>query len=436
MIAQISRSILDDISLVYAATALVVFLLLLLSSTAVGFALSELGMFLAWIPFSLVVVLVVFIINMKEVPELRLVNFILVIVGTIINIISFVGLLKPFYRFRKTKNSLLQSMKDGLGKDYLESIDPSIDVKYDATIGFRPKDFFIGFRRSHSKKNIVITKDVPYKKIDDSNLEFNVYYPKHKNDNPIIIFVHGGAWILGHKDRLRDESVCIKFANFGYTVFNVDYRVLLRNRKLSPVHMVQDIQDAYKFIQQHAEEYQGDPKRIFLFGRSAGAHLALLAAFIGKTRIEQKRSIKEQLDDFDAYNLAGVVVFYPPTDLNELYDSLQLLTAKSLLSLIMGGKPQNKRKEYQELSPIHYLDEDNADAIPPIFIVQGMGDKVVPPDQSINLHKRLQKLDITSVLLALPTANHAFDWVLNGPHGQVVYDLLTQFLAWALSNNE
>src|SRR5690606_16570103 len=90
-----------------------------------------------------------------------------------------------------------------------------------------------------------------------------------KARRPVLMFVHGGAFVEGEKDRTEEiySNVLWYFARHGVIGVNVEFR-------LAPDHPypsgTQDMASAVAWVHAHAEELGADPQRIFLMGHSAG----------------------------------------------------------------------------------------------------------------------------------------------------------------------
>jgi acetyl esterase/lipase len=109
------------------------------------------------------------------------------------------------------------------------------------------------------------------------HLPLNILYyrPITPGTHPILIDIYGGAWQRGAPASDRNFNSYMAFHG-GYAVFAIDYRHAPEFKYPAQLH---DVRTAVQFIHDHAAEYNGDPDRIVLFGRSSGGHLALLAAY-------------------------------------------------------------------------------------------------------------------------------------------------------------
>jgi acetyl esterase/lipase len=141
----------------------------------------------------------------------------------------------------------------------------------------------------------------------------DVYYDESDTSNlkPVVIFVHGGAWIIGDK---------IKYSKIGTLLVDEGYIGVLPNYVLFPFGSIEDmVDDVYKAIEwtyNNIEKYGGDKTKIILSGHSAGAHLAAL------TLIKSTLKMENQDEDLDPLpNLSKLVLFNGPFDFDD-YDSI------------------------------------------------------------------------------------------------------------------
>lgn len=135
------------------------------------------------------------------------------------------------------------------------------------------------------------------------NLHFDLYQPKNDttNDRPLVIVVHGGAFVSGSKNDLNQPIIgyCDSLAARGYVVASIDYRVglILKNQKNQLIidsldfkraiqWGVQDLQRAERHFKINAQKYKINPNRIFVIGNSSGAILALHSAIEKEERVE------------------------------------------------------------------------------------------------------------------------------------------------------
>ena len=115
----------------------------------------------------------------------------------------------------------------------------------------------------------------------DARQRFDVYLPERADRAPIIVMVHGGAWVIGNKS--LPQVVDNKLARWlprGAIVVSVGYRLvpLAGARNVTPLDQADDIARAIAKVQALAPGWGGDPQRLVLIGHSAGAHLVALVS--------------------------------------------------------------------------------------------------------------------------------------------------------------
>ncbi|NHJ41138.1 MAG: alpha/beta hydrolase [Asgard group archaeon] len=426
-----------------ALTLLLFLIFILLSRSFFGLWLSEVGLLISGLPIAIIITSIIFISKNFDIIGERI-NIVLLFVCVILNMAVMLRVLIPFFYIRRTNIRLQKYMEERLGKDYLHYIDPFITPRHIKNVRFQIRQYFIGIRRREYSKRIDSEKNVIYREIDGKKITLNVYFPKKDGLYPTIIFIHGGAFIIGSKNRLKNERLSYMLADLGYTVFNIDYHLTplkyLTSKKVNLKEdlilcdMVADVREAILFAKKNAIKYKNNPMELFLFGRSAGGHLALLTSYSCLGRFYSIEEIKGGIEE---YKILGVIAFYPVTDFKSLFNYYgRQNLIQFLMSRGIGGTPENMQYYYQVFSPITYVTDKNRKSIPPTFLATGKKDRMVVPEQSKKLYERLKTLDITSLLLDLPWANHAFDNIVYGPGGQLVLKYLSQFLVWVITKNK
>lgn len=118
-------------------------------------------------------------------------------------------------------------------------------------------------------------KDIAYGSHPDQKLDVYSATREKSTDSPVVIWVHGGGWRNGDKDNRSGTTLCQTWAREGIVTVNLNYR--LTPEVQHPAH-VQDIAAGIAWVVRNISQHGGDPKRIFLLGHSAGAHLVVLVA--------------------------------------------------------------------------------------------------------------------------------------------------------------
>ncbi|MEQ8860433.1 MAG: alpha/beta hydrolase fold domain-containing protein [Pseudomonadales bacterium] len=114
---------------------------------------------------------------------------------------------------------------------------------------------------------------VPYREVDGPTLTLDVFVPSGSGPFPVLVYLHGGAWVWGSPATHR--KLTCRLAEQGFVVMSVDYR-------LAPEHPFpagfNDCTHAVHFAVREAARFGGDAQRLVLAGDSAGANLAAAIA--------------------------------------------------------------------------------------------------------------------------------------------------------------
>jgi acetyl esterase len=125
------------------------------------------------------------------------------------------------------------------------------------------------------RDGITVVKDQAYG--EDPKQVFDIFKPAKAERAPIVVFMHGGAYVRGDK-RVNDEiygNVTLWFARQGALAINMTYR--LAPKAPYPAG-AEDVGAVVQWLKKNAAAQGGDPERIFLVGHSAGAtHVATYA---------------------------------------------------------------------------------------------------------------------------------------------------------------
>lgn len=119
--------------------------------------------------------------------------------------------------------------------------------------------------------------------VDPDLLSMDIYEPvlgENCAPAPMVVFVHGGGFVIGDKSNKIDDKVSL-FTAQGWVFASVNYRLSptppddIAGQVRYPTHE-QDVAEAVAWLQQHAADYNGDPTRIMLVGHSSGAFIVSL----------------------------------------------------------------------------------------------------------------------------------------------------------------
>jgi acetyl esterase/lipase len=243
-------------------------------------------------------------------------------------------------------------------------------------------------------------RDVEYARAGTKRLLLDLYVPEGAGPFPVIVWIHGGAWLSGDKD----DTPAVREVGRGYAVASINYR--LSFEATYPAQIV-DCKAAVRWLRANAGQYRLDPNRIGAWGSSAGGHLA---ALLGTSASVSDLEGSLGNEGFSS-RVQAVVDWYGPTDLLKMNeqklpcDLVNHDAAFSPESLLVGCAIQTCKDKTRRASPLTYITPDD----PPFLIVHGTNDCLVSPQQSEILHNALQAASINSTLFYIQGAGHGGD---------------------------
>jgi acetyl esterase/lipase len=246
-------------------------------------------------------------------------------------------------------------------------------------------------------KGTVVDENISY--ADDTLKKhlLDIYFPPVKRlSYPLIVWIHGGAWMLNdkHADMGYMVNTLKLFMDKGYAVASIDYRY----STTAPFPaQIQDCNRAIQYLYENGSQYNIDNSRFVLIGFSAGGHLASLVG------LSNNNSVKAFYPDGKKpqFKISLVLDFYGPSDFSTLngHDSND---PKEPITLLLGAAATARPDLARRASPITYIDRHD----PPFLIVQGEKDESVNPGQSILLSKLLTNAHVKNELIIVPGAPH------------------------------
>lgn len=208
--------------------------------------------------------------------------------------------------------------------------------------------------------NVETVENLSYGSCDKWHL-LDLYRPKDKKGKlPVLLNIHGGAWVYG--DKKVYAPYCMYLAAQGFAVVNASYRLAPKHTFPAPL---EDVGSIMEWVVTNAKEYRLDPSNLFLVGDSAGAHLATAytaiqlnreyaKAFPGIT-VSEKLVPKALVLNCGVFDMEG-----------EVERRGTLLTL--FLTDILGAKPTTS--SIKKMSPVRYITPD----FPPVYLATSNGD--------------------------------------------------------------
>ncbi len=338
-------------------------------------------------------------------------------VGLGLTLLSWVGLVAILIESRRAQEVIERALEAALGPDYRARIDPDVGASLDEGFSRRQRLFPLPVY----DRRVERTANVVYARNGGTNLRMDIYRRRDRpRDRPALLYIHGGAWIVGRKD-YQGLPLMNRLAAHGWVCFSANYR--LSPGATFPDHIV-DVKSALLWIRRNAAEYGADAGFVAIAGGSAGGHLAALAALTPDERSWQPGFEDQELGVAACVPLYGVYDF---TDRRGHWK--RSLLVPMLERAVLKKRMADAFDDFDRASPMTRV---RADA-PPFFVIHGTHDVLVPIDDARHFVDLLRARSRAPVAYAeLPGAQHAFEIF---PSERTLHAVrgIEAFLAWVYS---
>jgi acetyl esterase/lipase len=229
----------------------------------------------------------------------------------------------------------------------------------------------------------------------------DIYIPtKAKAPTPLVVFIHGGAWLQGSKEEAKDLGILL--CRKGFAAASLNYR--LTDEAKFPAQ-IDDCKAAVRYLRAHCADYNVDPNQLGVWGVSAGGHLAALLGTgcsannnLGLGNEEVSSCVQAVCDwcgPSDFMTVAKQAGSRTKID----YDS-----ATGPVALFLGGLQKDVPDAAKNASPVTFIGKDN----PPFLIVHGDIDDLVPYAQSQEFSQKLTAAGVPNKLITVLGGGHNF----------------------------
>lgn len=229
-----------------------------------------------------------------------------------------------------------------------------------------------------------VDRNIVYARYGEQQLMLDLYTPeKHEGKLPGLVIVRGGSWRAGDKEGFA--PLAANLATQGFIVACIQYRVFPDIEFPAPIY---DLKAAVRWMRAEGASYGIATDAIGALGASAGAHLvALLGTSSGQSDLEGDGGHATQ-----SSRVQAVVALAPVTD-------FQNMPKPDAFNLKLSDNPELSRK----MSPVTYVSHSS----PPMLLIHGTADTVIPYAQSEELLADYKAVGASAELVPLPEG-HGF----------------------------
>lgn len=263
-----------------------------------------------------------------------------------------------------------------------------------------------------------IERNVVYGMYSGAALLLDVHRPAKPNGFGVV-FISGSGWQADPAygaDALKERQIDVwgpPLTVAGYTVFALNHRAAPRFHHPAAL---EDVQRAIRFVRAHAKSHGIDPGRLGGVAGSSGGHLVALAATL---------AAPGNPADADPVNrepatLQALVLRAAPVDLA----SIGTLEGVGYVTSYMEA-PASQSAVYAAASPLQQVSAKT----PPVLMIHGDADKVVPFAQSTAMRDALQAAGVPARLIVIPGGEHGVDFGSKKPRTDWP-DYLRESVGW------
>ncbi|MHA1752732.1 MAG: alpha/beta hydrolase fold domain-containing protein [Candidatus Helarchaeota archaeon] len=347
-------------------------------------------------------------------------------------------------------NSAETQFKAAFGDNYMSLIKPELRAKLRSS----PFEFWRMYNGLEDLQYNVSYNQGPYLTDPTSGDKFYFDYYRPISGSgpfPVLINIHGGAWVIGNKGIENLVFYSRYFASQGYVVFDLQYglahfpgekifgydvdpllsqvqgllgRSLTKRSYTVQEMIVQILGNFTDYLVANAGKYHANISCVFVTGLSAGGQLT--ETFIGWNTTW--RNVFN-----DSVKIRGIIPRYGPCDFKDLFsthmnDPIVGIDPNfdDLMEKAFGGNPVTDDSLNRLISPLYYVNK----SAPPCLFLQGIQDALAPVEEARML-QAAYKANATSpfILIEFPFVGHMFDTIPTSPAGQIALYYWERFMA-------
>lgn len=258
-----------------------------------------------------------------------------------------------------------------------------------------------------------------YRTVGACQIKADVYQAAPGQRRPAVMWIHGGALIMGGRGGI-DQRFQAELVKAGFVIVSIDYRLAPETRLPG---IIEDVQDAWKWLLKESPSFGIDPDRIATAGGSAGGYLTLMTGFCLDPRPRALVSYfgygdittpwYSKPDEFyrrqplvpkeEAYGAVGQTVISEQPTLNRRGRFYLYCRQNGIWpNEVAGHDPQTDPKWFDPYCPIRNVTAK----YPPTLLIHGTADTDVPYAESRNMGDKLKEIGVEHELVTVTGAGH------------------------------
>lgn len=272
-------------------------------------------------------------------------------------------------------------------------------------------------------QNVSIKKDLTYPSEDGRN-QYDLYLPRHaENPLPVIVWIHGGAFVAGDKSGVENWAVML--ANEGYAVAAMNYEWAPEIKYPGQVRQVEECIKELKNLS--SSEQMLDLSNVIIAGDSAGAHIAAQAGLlatnpqyselIGVESTLTKKELKAMLLYCGPYNVEKIL---------KVDNSFMQFLASRIGWALLGDKHWQEGNMIETTTIKNYITKD----YPPTFLSDGNSGSFELEGKELISKLESEGVKTQSLFFdkSLGEIGHEYQFNLSSKQGMQTFTQTIQFL--------
>ncbi|MCQ2772609.1 MAG: alpha/beta hydrolase [Bacilli bacterium] len=243
---------------------------------------------------------------------------------------------------------------------------------------------------------------IQYSEISESTT-LDLYIPNDVKDPKLMVLVHGGGFSYNDSTSRQAQFMYRYFRTKGYAVASLNYR--LSGEAKYPA-AINDVKSALRWLDAKSDIYGYDASGITIWGESAGAYLATMAAFSSKDEYVDTKYVGEAEEVSNEYKISGLIDHYGLYKIEDIMPQFKEegwpgFVTKSdgdwangidngIAESFFGIKVRDMDDDYlKEINPVTRIGQTNIDM--KVYIAHGDTDITVPYMQSEYLNEKAKE---------------------------------------------